>query len=54
MRVPVTVRDESGAVLRVRILVDRPEVEFEVGPLKAKPSKVTFNDFFSVLAMVKS
>ena len=54
MYVPVTVRDVSGAVLRTRILVDRPEVEFEVGPLNAKPSEVTFNDFFSVLAMVKS
>jgi hypothetical protein len=54
MYVPVTVRDVDGAVLRKRIFVDRPEVEFEIGPLESKPAEVTFNDFLSVLALVKS
>ena len=53
MFVPKSVNLKDNRVLRLRVLVDRPEVEWNLQPLPDKPEEIIFNAFHSVLAKVE-
>jgi len=52
MYVPITVQYKGDKFSRIRILIDKPVMEFDL-PAPMKPEKIIFNDLHSVLAKVK-
>jgi len=53
MFVPMTVQFAGDKRVRLKVLIDQPEMDFTLPALPLEPREVTFNDFYSVLARVK-
>ncbi|MFC1682796.1 M1 family metallopeptidase [Candidatus Zixiibacteriota bacterium] len=53
MFVPMTVHFKGDKRVRLKVLIDQPEMDFTLPALPMEPQEVTFNDFYSVLARVE-